>query len=57
MAKLKVEEIDKYQRIQVINLHIKQIQETIYPDRMQEVREVMIRALEERIDAIVEGRV
>jgi len=47
----------KYERIVVINRHIKHIEKTSYPPGYENDKRGMIAALEKRIDAIVEGKV
>ena len=47
----------KSERIAKLNKQISNIEHTIYPDNYDEVKGTMIMALEDRIDAIVEGRV
>jgi len=53
MAKLQVAEIGKYRRIESLNTAIRMLEETLYPASMTEAKEVMIKALEDRIDDIV----
>ena len=53
----KPQDLSKYDRISIINRHIKDIQQTVYPDNYQEVKQTVVKALEDRIDDIVDGRV
>ena len=53
----KPQDLSKFDRISIINRHIKDIQQTVYPDNYQEVKQTVVKALEDRIDAIVDGRV
>ena len=53
----KPQDLSKFDRISIINKHISDIQQTVYPDNYQEVKQTVVKALEDRIDAIVDGRV
>ena len=53
----KPQDLSKFERITIINKHISDIQQTVYPDNYQEVKQTVVKALEDRIDAIVDGRV
>ena len=53
----KPQDLSKFDRISIINRHIQDINQTVYPDNYQEVKQTVVKALEDRIDAIVDGRV
>jgi len=47
----------KYDRIARLNKQIQRIEETLYPDNYDEIKETMLKALADRIDDIVEDRI
>ena len=53
----KSQDLSKLDRINILNRHIIDINNTVYPDNYQEVKKTMISALEDRIDAIMDERV